>query len=712
MATCAIAALFVWLPSKRDSGRAVTNVGSSRPSVESTSGERPADSTASSGVASNPIDETLPPPSAQTATLTVFVQDDAGQPLDRFSIHMCPVRAVGSSTDDRHVWNQQCLAKNGQFDLIQIPRGRWLIHAEGELASEAKEVDLSDGARIEFVVPRLAHVVGRVEDPNGKGWGTSLCLLEEQRGDSPNPARKRESRSAEDGSFDMPATPGVVHIEASAPGVWANSESIPVQLASGERSSPIRLVLRQGARIEGGALDDSGRPDHGRQVRLSGIVACDSDSPRTVIVNEEGRFAFDHLAPGDYQLTRIVRDDESRAAGTSPETDRRLVRLREVVKVTLGEGEVRGVVLGGAVGDGYRVWGNVIGSEHLEGPSFVNLELFNSLDKRFAMLDENGRYEVLLEKAGTYHITVASRVGVLLQQNTEMLGLPLQRVDLVLGDASIHGRVLAADETPVAKVQLTLSSASWDDEYPPTRPPARHTVSDAQGRYAFEALLPDTYDLTLVVPRELPVPRESIETRMEGIVVAPGARLDGFGVHVEGSGSIAADVVSNATAVPRARFLFAKGPGERSLFPSAWHFTDDQGHSQIDGIPPGAWFIRAVGLGDRASQWTGPVEVRANSKTPVSLQVVECATLIVRVSGTRTRGANVVVFDSRRFEVSRGYVQKDGEVCLSDVTYGHIQLIVSDSDAVPGDNWSRSKTLDFEITSPKPPTVAIDLGGG
>src|SRR6185436_19190997 len=100
-------------------------------------------------------------------------------------------------------------------------------------------------------------------------------------------------------------------------------------------------------------------------------------------------------------------------------------------------------------------------------------------------------------------------------------------------------------------------------------------------------------------------------------------------------------------------------PGERALNPSGWHFTDDQGHSQIDGIPPGTWFLRAVGGGERTSEWTGPIEVRAKSVTPLLLQLVDCATLIVRVSGAGSRGANLVAFDSRRFEVARGYVQKD-----------------------------------------------------
>ena len=513
--------------------------------------------------------------------------------------------------------------------------------------------------------PRPAEGDGELEAPAGPdglagpggpggqlGWGTAAVAA---RG-----APLREVVAAADGSFEVPElAPGRVVLHAAHEG-WAESESEELLLAAGEEGVGLVLVLRPAARIVGLALDEQGRPDAGREVRVTGASACGLPAPRRALADAEGAFELTDLAPATYVLQRVLRPGEGVEGDDSPERRRSLLRLRTATSVALRAGEVVHVTLGGPPAPAVRLWGFVVGAEPAAGPLFVGVRPSApapGAQLPFAPVDELGGYELLLEESGEHTVHLEGRGGTLLEQRVLVGASASQRLDLELGTASIHGHVVEESGAPVAGAEVALLARAADGagnggDRGPTL--ARRTEADAAGAFAFLSLAPGTYAVQARAPRA-GAPGGPAPATVEGLAVGPGTRQDDVEVRLPATGALEVLALGPGGPLADARVQLVDARGRPPEARPA-RATDAQGRTLVAGLPAGAWLARAS-AGELVSAWSGPFEVAAGATSRAEVRLGAGARLSVEVRGTEAPGAWLLVRDPRGLELARLWVE-------------------------------------------------------
>lgn len=602
---------------------------------------------------------------------------------------------------------------------------------QAEPALSRSEIEASTAS----VAAALASFSGEVVDPYGQPIaGATVCFarpneLEAQRrfakllGNAQTDIRRP---AADDrGAFAFTElAPGTCLLEASAPG-WAASARSEIVLAPSEHVTGWRVVLRHAARIRGRALDDHGAADAGREVVLLREPTCTSPASSSAVSDAEGRFEFVDLPPGRFELRRTERRDELDSRGSASDRERSLARLRQPTALDLTEGALVDVTLGGPLGVGIRLWGNIAGHGRVAAPMFVNVTRFvrpggsnaSSMRRMFSNVDENGRYEMTLDEPGEHTLSVESQLGTLLAQQVTIAPVATQRVDLELGGGAIAGHALGANGAPIEDVEISLSQhvASALARQALGASPRAHTLTrrgdcSAQGAFEFELLPAGEYELVARAPRERKGgAAEVTSVRVAGVQLAAGQRIENLALTFELAATIEVEVLG-ATGEPEhlsVQVADADGLEPEIRAPRA---TDAQGRTRVEGLPPGSWFVYAAG--ERlTSGWSGPIHVAAGAVASVQVEVAPGALLPVRVERPREPGAWLVALDQRGFELARVWARAprmqgatdDELVKLGPLPFGRIQLLAELE-------HGRSRVLELTLDSALPAEVVIDLG--
>ncbi len=652
------------------------------------------------------------------------VRDDLGRPWNHFVLLLRPVRTVTRPSDARLPIEREFRSDDGSYTLAGLQPGGWSVSAESGCSSGNHEIQLGDDDLVlDLVVPRPARLAGRVEDPFGRPSAKSRISVlrgRDARGVArPEPPAALEAD--EEGRFELrDLAPGEIALEAEAPG-FARSARLELALSAGQDLGDLRVVLRHAARIVGRALDDRGLPDAGREIQLSSAFAFepskDSTTPPWIgtipasgkLADEDGRFEFGDLAPGEYGLQRVVRLEEETGGGSSPERGRSLARLRTGMRVEVAEGETVQVVLGGIAEPGVRLWGFVIGAELSGEPMFVNAypeDPTSTLRRQFSRVDQQGAYEILLDTAGEYMLHVETRSGTLLAERVSIPEALSQRLDLELGTSSIGGRVLDARGSPVPGAEVGLEST------PSTKSPSRYEETDEQGSFVFDSLVPGTYALVARAPRNRANdpgdPGDAAAARVAGVQIEPGTRMDGVELRLSPGGAI--EIVVEGRDGPVAGVTVrAIDPLGRAPDASPAHQTDALGRTRVEGLAPGSWIVRASD--ERlVCEWSQPIEVAAGATAHQRLLLVPGVILRVNVIGARAPGTWLFVEDARGFELARAWARELDSpatggreaVAVGPLPFGRFTLRAEDPQG-------RSKSVEVLIDASRAPAFELDL---
>ncbi|MEO0653219.1 MAG: carboxypeptidase-like regulatory domain-containing protein, partial [Planctomycetota bacterium] len=183
------------------------------------------------------------------------------------------------------------------------------------------------------------------------------------------------------------------------------------------------------------------------------------------------------------------------------------------------------------------------------------------------------------------------------------------------------------------------------------------TITDADGRYAFDTLEAGRYELRAGGP---PATLTKGAVGGYGAVVrsdvelAAGERLERIDFELDAGLSIEGRVLdADGVAVPNAAVFVRDGEG-RPVERISSTKSDATGSFQIEGLAKGRYTLLARG-GAMASAVVGPVDLAAGSSTPrVELSLEAGTDLIVRVEvdGETDRDARIRVWDRLDHEVS------------------------------------------------------------
>lgn len=576
---------------------------------------------------------------APPAALRGAVTGPGGEPAPGAAVVALRIApgAVGETVTDRRA---AAAGADGAFELPDLAPGTWRVRARapGRAPSEDVELALPDGARelaLALAVP--ARVAGVVVAPDGATVSGAVvstgdagpALLSGRDGDA-LPTAVTDER----GRFELAELrPGELALVARADG-FASSEALPLAVAAGEERAGLRLELRRGARLTGRVFGEGGRPDAGCTVNLVRWNAGGTFAVRLATADGEGRFAFEGVDPGTWQVVAVAG-----GADLSP-TDEGSTLTRfgqhvRAVQVALRDGDDETVVLGDPARRPVAVRGRVLrGAEPYPDVLVSFTRKDGSGRSALASVDEGARYSVEVDGGGAYAVDLMRLGGSRGELSTVRVDVavpdaPRADLDLDYPAGAIAGRVAGPDGRPAADARVTLLPGRGAPAAQVLACAYAEVATDGEGRFELLGLVPGTYRLAAGGARFGAAAEHPARAALDGLVLEPGERLDGVELRLPEACEVALLVLDAAGLPAAGATVFARGADGELLDPVSAATTDAAGRIAYAGLPPEDLTFFAL-RGEEASLESGTVAARPGSRPEVTLALEPAAVLWVR----------------------------------------------------------------------------------
>ncbi|MCY3001853.1 MAG: carboxypeptidase-like regulatory domain-containing protein [Planctomycetota bacterium] len=543
--------------------------------------------------------------------------------------------------------NSKPTGDDGSFVVSDLSPGTWSLDARAEGFTRCAPVDVTlarDEVHepLELKLERGGAILGRVLRPDGTpAAGASVrqrITMESLRsiGAEENGV-PRSATAGEDGNFRFGELgAGLVQLVASLDG-FATSTIVEAQVKPGEETRDVVLTLRIGGRITGEVYAKDGTPAAGAQVIAQ--LTADPLSQRFATSDREGLFAFEHMAPGAYQVLHIP----GMGGGSSnPEDATAMFGDMKMASATVEDGAEVHVVLGAPPKDPVEISGRVLAGE--EGVPSVVLSFFpDAIDSisglKLATTDSAGRFSLRLDGPGRYTVSIQKPGASGQQQSiTQSLDVPSGASfghDFHLPLGSIAGRVTDGDGRPVAHVRVSLFESG----------PVRNGTLMGEHYSEIETGEDGRYELVWLKPREYAVAvggaalggllggsSSSGRQVREGVAVQAERRTDGIDFQLHKPGRITG-VVRQADGTPAGEAaIFARDAQGRPLERLSMIATDSSGRFSYEGLEPGDYTV----LARKDTLTTGEssrLRVEEGRTTEVELALHGGTILLVSLSG-------------------------------------------------------------------------------
>jgi hypothetical protein len=568
------------------------------------------------------------------------VSDTSGKPVTTFALS--------------HRWNDgpRNLMPSGELENPDGAFELWLGAGEHVVFASAKGYEMAapDGVKvetpesagpIEIGMRRQAAISGLVTRPDGAPAEGARVEVQGSRGRGSNRAT-----TDEDGRFALDQVSAGVHkLVAKAEG-FAPSEAASVEVTAGQALEGVNLVLRIGGRVEGVIYDASGAPEEGRTIVVGVMAGGMGDLAGQATSDSAGRFVLEHVTPGTHNVIATPRMSALRGEPNQAA----LMASLKMTSIEVLDGQTTQVVLGAPPAAPVKLSGRVTrGGEPLREGMVTAIADGGSLleSMKFAPLDKDGGYELVLDKPGAYTLLVGRRMGDSSAEFFENIPAAAEhRLDLELPSGGLRGRVVGPDGAPIAGIAVRheregVTSLSMFDMN-------RAATTDADGRFELGDLAPGLYTLRAGGGGGFAGGRSSW-----GVAVRPGVEVKDSATPtqvelvLETPGVIAGSVLdAEGRALPEAS-IFVRDAAGVLLNPFSSTRTDAQGKFRFESAAPGAYSVsaRAPGAVSGESQ---SVRVTAGGVAEVELRTGPGTTLVLEIesgSGAVVR-ANVRVLDS------------------------------------------------------------------
>lgn len=359
--------------------------------------------------------------------------------------------------------------------------------------------------------------------------------------------------TALDGRFEVGGLEARTYaIDAGHPDYSPNSGRVEIPADR----DPDDLVIRvsRGGTVTGLVRDAGKQPIPNVQVLLTNPGR--GAGPLSASTGIDGRYTFDKIAPGDYMVIRAP-------TGGGP-----LMLIGGMKQITVREGETTTYDLDEATK--ISLTGRVLKG----GQPVASAMLFFSgggdaqaggMDLRQSRTDVDGRYQIGLDRAGSYSVMVTSGSffgGGRSAATVEVPDQPNPVVDIPLKAAGIVGHVTNAEGKPVsgAVVSAIPTGAAGGDD----RPRPMQDMTEPDGAFSIDGVVAGSYKLTVAASgyRNAEVPSvtvsgesdtPSVDVRLEAGRTARGRVVDASGNGIAGATVMVADtgtIVSGRDALP------------------------------------------------------------------------------------------------------------------------------------------------------------------
>lgn len=396
--------------------------------------------------------------------------------------------------------------------------------------------------------------------------------------------------SALDGRFEISGLePRTYAVDASQPDYSPNSGR--VEINPDADSEDFVIKLSRGGSITGLVRDAQKATLPNVSVLLTKVPM--GGGPQTVSTGPDGRYTFEKIAPGPYMVIRAP-------TGGGP-----LMLFGGMQQVDVREGETTTHDIDEAAK--ITVTGRVTKGGQPVASSMLFFTQSTSggppTDLKQSRTDADGRYQIGLDAAGTYAVTVAAMrsmwVGSGSGISIQVPDQPNAVVDITVKSAGIAGHVTGNEGKPVsgAVVTVTPSGTAGSGEGGHGRPGTQDS-SDPDGSFLVDGLNPGVYNVNVAAvgyrnaqPSPVTISNDSDVPSLD-IRLEPGRSVRGRVVDANGNGIASAYV-----------FVAAAGSQSgRDMLPAV---SDVNGTFVITAPADGAIDLTAVASGFPPARLTG-----------------------------------------------------------------------------------------------------------
>jgi protocatechuate 3,4-dioxygenase beta subunit len=599
------------------------------------------------------------------------VVDDTGATVERFT--------VGASSRDRdEAWSMGAnvsspfRSADGTFELSGLGEGSWEveIQAKGFVEQAGIYVELPRDADLGVLaLSRVATLSGTVVDPAGQVVPRSVVQVrppDDSRGWWNRPDEYSATTDSQ-GRFEVDDAPtGKVSLFASREG-FAPSSTLEVEVAPAQKLGNITLALRLGGRIDGQLLATEGDHVDGRTVSVRSLKRGEIED---TVTDSSGDFAFEALAPGEYEVTAEASEssdsprEESRfdwmaRASRRLSTDATIVD-GETTRVILGAPPRAPVLLSGVVrrgthpveGAGVTAWGQTdVGEDQL----------------RFAVSNAAGSYQMTLDEPGVWNFSLQGPSGgAQISRSERIPEVASLTLDFELPSGRISGRVLGPDGEPLPRAHVRA-------EIEPSEAEKRsdgiygECQSDGEGRFELEDLAAGSY---VVVAGGEPTfgrfdqSEKYGEVEQSGLVLPDGGEIRGLELRLEEAATLDGTVRTAAGEPAAGARIAVWGASGEARDDWRTEQADPNGHYVVRGLSTGTWSVSAR-LGAEVSKPTPPVRLGPGERVALDLELRSGTMLRIFVEDASGKpvGAGISVLDERGLE--HGGMRAEGEVAVA-----------------------------------------------
>ncbi len=496
---------------------------------------------------------------------------------------------------------EEAVDENGAYGFDDLAPGLCEVRAfapehgaGGRREAAAARVRIRAGRTlpdVQLSLYRVGSVQGRVLlDGRGVADAHLSVLYAEAPGENEAFSIDVGATSGPDGNFTLVGLwPGRLQVLAELDG-YALAESREVFLESGGALRGVDIVLGGAAVIQGRIVDPDGRPVPGGEARL---FAAGARHPRRASADESGRFLFEGVAAGAYELS-------AQAPGFLPAAP---------VQGTLEAGDVAELVVAVRRAEGLTGVVRDPSGLPVRGAAVVLLPL-DAADVRgrpAAFSDENGQFVVPSRLPAEPFAVRASHPQYGPSAVVAVRDGGVAPVELVLtSPGGIAGRVVsAATGAPVTTFEVWIVGyqAAADSRPQPGGGFGRRLVRDPAGEFVFEPLAPGVYRLEVRAPGHT-------SQEAGGLVVQAGARADAGVIALLAGARIVGRVVDGRSGEPLAHAsVRTVGIG----FHPAFAATDEQGAFVLPAVPAERLSVQ-VGHAGYATEVVSAVEPPAGGE--------------------------------------------------------------------------------------------------
>ncbi len=590
-------------------------------------------------------------------SLTGRVVDDLGTAVKRFVV------VATAAEDARHadsVLGDDVLgrfdAADGNFVLEGLPAGDWLVsvRAAGQLPSADLSVRLPGNSSLgTIVLSRAAVVRGVVLAPDGSpavGATVELQPLAAFGSDPEMYLESVEARSKSKGRFEIKSAPvGRNTLIATREGFVA-SESMEIELGSGQVLDSLTLKLREGGRliVELHPLSNAQRA--GRSV--SAYSTSSGSEWRQASTDSSGRATLQGLEPGTWQVTLEPADAELKAADAQEDDWEIRSSLQKTANVEVVEGKTAHVVLGtpprapvelhGFVRSGATPVAAALVRAHFRGEN-------GSPDEKVARCDGRGAYRMTLDQPGPYSITTSREDGDTAHSRpVEIPEVQRYSLDLELSSGVISGRVLGPDGMPVNECWVSLSLERQSTELRSDGVNGG-VETDETGGFRFDGLPGAVYSISAMGDSSAQSEGVAYSREFVRVELQESATVSGVEVRLGVGGSLHG-VVLNADGRPASEAFVVFRDASGAARDDLTAYTNDSGGYSFSGLAAGTWTVRAMGQGEISPEASVRIVARETARADFNLRRGTTLTVSVFESDGTPVGAAISVRDEQNRE--------------------------------------------------------------